>query len=73
MLDTGLKTHISDLDIKTFLVKVFKSLHLLNPWIDPVDTLPEVRYWSEVLCCTTMTHISDLEVKVKVKDFEILS
>ena len=54
-----------------FLAKVFKSLYLLNPWMDLLDTLPDVRYWSEVLCCTIMTHISDLEVKVM--DFEILS
>ena len=54
-----------------FLVKVFKSLYLLNPWMDLVDTLPDVRYWSEVLCCTIMTHIGHLEVKVM--DLEILS
>ena len=54
-----------------FLVKVFKSLYLLNPWMDLVDTLPDDRYWSEVLCCTITTHINDLEVKVT--DFEILS
>ena len=54
-----------------FLVKVFKSLYLLNPWMDLVDTLPDVRYWSEVLCCTIPTHNSEL--KVKVTDFEILS
>ena len=54
-----------------FLVKVFKSLYLLNPGMDLVDTLPDVRYWSEVLCCTIMTHIGHLEVKVM--DFEILS
>ena len=54
-----------------FLVKVFKSLYLLNPWMDLVDTLPDVRYWSEVLCCTITTHISHFEVKVT--DFEILS
>ena len=54
-----------------FFVKVFKSLHLLNLWMDLVDTLPDVRYWSEVLCCTIMTHIGDLEVKVT--DFEVLS
>ena len=53
-----------------FLVEVFKCLFLLNPWMDLVGTLPDVRYWSEVLCCTIMTHIGDLEVKVK--DFEIL-
>ena len=47
-----------------FLVKVFKSLYHLNPWMDLVDTLPDVRYCSEVLCCTIMAHISDLEVKV---------
>ena len=32
--------------------------------------MPDVRYWSEVLCCTIITNISDLEIKVK--DFEIL-
>ena len=53
------------------LVKVFKSLYLLNPWIDLIGTLPDVRYWSEVLCCTITTNIGDLEVKVK--DFEIWS
>ena len=52
-----------------FLVKVFKSLYLLNLWFNVVDTLPNVRYWSEVLCCTIMTHITD---HVKVTDFEIL-
>ena len=54
-----------------FLVKVFKSLHLLNPRMDLVDTLPDVRYWPEVLCYTITTHISDLEVKGT--DFEFLS
>ena len=45
-----------------FLVKVFKSLYLLNLWMDLVDIVPDVRYWSEVLCCTVMPHISDLEI-----------
>ena len=54
-----------------FLVKVFKSLYLLNPGMHLVDTLPDVRYWSEVLYYTITTHISDLEVKGT--DFEILS
>ena len=54
-----------------FLVKVFRVLYLLNPWMDLVSTLPDVRYWSEVLCCTITTHISDPEVKVT--DLEILS
>ena len=25
---------------------------------------PDVRYWSEILCCTILTHMSDLELKV---------
>ena len=54
-----------------FLVKVFKSLYLLNPRMDLVDTLTDDRFWSEVLCYTITTHISDLEVKGT--DFEILS
>ena len=32
--------------------------------MDQVDTLHVGRYWSEVLCCTIMTHLYDLEVKV---------
>ena len=50
------------LRILKFLVKVFKSLYLLNHWMDLLGTLPDVRYWSEVLCCTIMTHIGELEV-----------
>ena len=38
--------------------------------MDQVDTLHVGRYWSEVLCCTIMTHLGDLEFKVS--DFEIL-
>ena len=53
-----------------FLVKVFISLYLLNLLIDQVDTLHVGRYWSEVLCCTIMTHLGDLVFKVT--DFEIL-
>ena len=58
-------------NVKNFWLKFCKSLYPLNPWMDLVDTLPDVRYWSEVECCTITTHISDLEVKVT--DFEILS
>ena len=53
-----------------FLVKVFMSLYLLKLWMDQDDTLHVCRYWSEVLCCTIMTHLGDLEVKVT--DLEIL-
>ena len=52
-----------------FLVKVFMSLYLLKLLMDQVDTLHVGRYWSEVLCCTIMTHLGDLEVKVM--DLEI--
>ena len=38
--------------------------------MDQVDTLHVGRYWSEVLCCTIMTHLGDLEFKFT--DFEIL-
>ena len=46
------------------------SLYLLKLWMDQVDILHVGRYWSEVLCCTNMTHLGDLEVKVT--DLEIL-
>ena len=35
-----------------------------------VDTMHLGRYWSEGFCSTIMTHLSDLEFKVK--DLEIL-
>ena len=37
--------------------------------MDQIDTLHVGRYWSEVLCCTITTHLSDPEVKVK--DIEV--
>ena len=51
------------------LVKSFTSLYLLNFKMALVYTLLVVRYWSEVLCCTIMTHLSNFQVKVM--DFEI--
>ena len=68
-------TQLGDLDDLTnfvlkFLVKVFISLYLLKLLMDQVDTLRVGRYWPEVLCCTFMTHLGDLEVKVT--DLEIL-
>ena len=38
--------------------------------MDQVDTMPVVRYWSEVVSCTIRTHLGDLENKVT--DFENL-
>ena len=42
----------------------FMCLYLLNMLMNQIDTLHVGRYWSEVLCCTMMTHLSDLEFKV---------
>ena len=53
-----------------FLVKVFISLYLLKWLMYQVDTLHVGRYCSDVLCCTIITHLGDLDVKVK--DLEIL-
>ena len=39
-------------------------------WMDLIDTVPVVRYWTGVKCCTILTLMSDLEVKVM--DFKIL-
>ena len=56
--------------ISVYFFKVFISLYLLNMMIDQVDTLHGGRYWSEVLYCTIMTNMADLEVKVM--DLEVL-
>ena len=52
------------------------SLYLLKLLMDQVDTLHVGRYWSEVLCCTIMTHLGDLEVKdtpvAKVTDLDFM-
>ena len=47
-----------------FLVKVFKRLYLLNPWMEEGHTCHDVSYWSEVLICTILTHMSDLDLRV---------
>ena len=78
-LCSTIMTHPWDLEVKvtdleifclSFWLKVFISLYLLNMYMDQVDTLHVDRYWSEVLCCTIMTNLYDLEVKVT--DLEIL-
>ena len=35
-----------------------------------VHTCPDVRYCSEVLFCTIMTHITGSDLEVKVRDLE---
>ena len=53
---------------KKFCVKVFGyfnlCLYLLDMSMDQVGALHVRRLWSEVLCCTIMTKLSDLEFKV---------
>ena len=40
--------------------------------MDLVDTVPDVRHWSEVLCCTIATHIGDLESRSQtLKNFKL--
>ena len=48
---------------------IFK-VYFLNLLMNQVYTWHVGRHWPEVLCCTIMTHLSGLEVKVT--DFEIL-
>ena len=59
-----------------FLVKAFMSLYLLKLLMDQVDTLHVGRYWSDILFCTIMTHLGDLEVKdtpvAKVTDLDFM-
>ena len=64
----GVRVSVRVAQILKFLVKVFISLYILNFLIDQVDTLHVGAYWSEVLSCTMMNHLGDLEVKVT--DFE---
>ena len=51
------------------LAKVFISLYLLKLSMDQLDTMCVVRYCSEIIFCTIVTHLYDL---VKVTYFEIL-
>ena len=39
--------------------------------MDQVETLHVCGYWSEILCCTITTHLSDLEVKVMGTDTQL--
>ena len=69
----GVRVRVRVAQMLKFLIKVFISLYLLNMSMDQVDTLHGGRYWSEVLCCTIMTHLGDLEVKVTDLEYLRLS
>ena len=53
-----------------FLVKVFVTLDLLKFELDLADTVPDIRYYSIILCCTIPIPLTNLEIKVT--HFEIL-
>ena len=38
-----------------------KRLYLLHLWMEIVHTCPDVRYWSEVICCSSSNLISDFD------------
>ena len=40
----------SMLALASALVKVFKRLFFLNPWMEVLQNCSDVRYWIEVLC-----------------------
>ena len=56
-----------------FFFFFFINLYLLNILMDQVDTLHLVDIGLKFLSCTTMTHLSDLEVKVRDLEVECLS
>ena len=49
--------------------RILIILYLFNMWVDLVDSTPVVRNWYEVLFYSTLTSLSDLEVKVM--DFKL--
>ena len=51
---------MGDLEVKVMDLEIL-CFNLLN--VD-VSSCYFACYWSEVLCCIIMTHLSDLEVKV---------
>ena len=76
VLCCALLTHISDLEqtLKFYvkvLVKVFRSQYLLKLYLDLVDTLPDIRYWSKLLCCTIPTPSLSLRSRSQTLKFYI--
>ena len=50
------------------MVKVFFK-KAMSP--EPLNLWTDVRHWSAVLCCTILTHFSDLEIKVTENIFHL--
>ena len=69
---TNLEVKIKDFEILrwSFLLKVFRIGYLLNLWMDLLDTIPDVRYWSKILRCSIPTPVLVTDLEVKVTDLE---
>ena len=61
-LSTGRVIAVTTASASALVLQNVKRQYLMNLWMDLVDTLPDVRYWSEVLCCTTQTHFDDFDM-----------
>ena len=74
---TDLAVKVIDFEILrwSFWLKVFRIGYPLNLWMDLVDTIPDVRYWSKILPCSIPTPhlLTDLEVKVTDLEFFMIN
>ena len=61
--------HLESPEVKVTDLEILCYKSISNMLMDQVDTLHVGRYWSEVLCCTITTHLSDLEVNVMAHRF----
>ena len=52
------------LKFEIFLVKNFKDARFLNPLMDLLYTSTNIRYWSTVLCTTSLTVFYDYQIRV---------
>ena len=78
---TYLEVKVTDFEILrwSFWFKVFRIGYFLNLWMDLGDTIPDVRYWSKILRCSTPSPplppnlLIDLEVKVTDLEFFMIN
>ena len=54
-----------------FLVGVFRSLYLLKFETDLTDTLPDIRYYPKILCCTIPTPSLTLRSRSQTSRFYV--
>ena len=69
---TNLEVKVTDFESLrwSFWLKVFGIGYLLNLWMDLIDTIPDVRYWSKILYCSIPTPYLFTDFEVKVTDLE---